>query len=347
MNKWFESKNLANYAKTALLQAQKKIDQVLDIKEDEIIANTLPNDTPSVNLGEQTSQLKKSSSNSSLASTSSKRGEPKKSDVADTDSFFSTFLSATSTTLDTLDITEPIKFDSFVNSNVSPTPPSKPAKTNANKRGAKISSKTNNVNITSSKTSSDAEKQTWIQNYVDSSPTQTTSLHEASIAMNLSADIVNQQQEANSNSNFMTTSSLLVSSSISSTSTANAALVLLSTSSSSSTSTATNSVGFSLTNNDTISEAVNEEEAGVVESMAPQTNADENTLDVTSVVVEPIFERDQAVKTMEDDVEKVDVEQFVEEASENANNIKSFTESLDYVSWTKTSIYIYNPEFGF
>jgi len=40
MSKWFESKNLANYAKTALLQAQKRIDQVLDIKEDEILASS-------------------------------------------------------------------------------------------------------------------------------------------------------------------------------------------------------------------------------------------------------------------------------------------------------------------
>lgn len=38
MSKWFESKNLANYAKTALLQAQKQIDKVLDIKEEEILA---------------------------------------------------------------------------------------------------------------------------------------------------------------------------------------------------------------------------------------------------------------------------------------------------------------------
>jgi hypothetical protein len=37
MNKWFD-KNLANYAKSALLEAQKRIDQVLDIKEDEIIS---------------------------------------------------------------------------------------------------------------------------------------------------------------------------------------------------------------------------------------------------------------------------------------------------------------------
>lgn len=38
MSKWFESGNLANYAKTALLQAQKRIDQVLDIKEEDIIS---------------------------------------------------------------------------------------------------------------------------------------------------------------------------------------------------------------------------------------------------------------------------------------------------------------------
>ena len=34
---WFETKSFSTYAKSALLQAQKKIDQVLDIKEEEII----------------------------------------------------------------------------------------------------------------------------------------------------------------------------------------------------------------------------------------------------------------------------------------------------------------------
>ena len=48
MSKWFESANLASYAKTALLQAQKRIDQVLDIKEDEILANNLTK--PAANL---------------------------------------------------------------------------------------------------------------------------------------------------------------------------------------------------------------------------------------------------------------------------------------------------------
>ena len=40
MSKWFES-NFASYAKTALLEAQKRIDSVLDIKEEEIINDTL------------------------------------------------------------------------------------------------------------------------------------------------------------------------------------------------------------------------------------------------------------------------------------------------------------------
>lgn len=41
MNKWFETTNFANYAKTALKEAQKRIDQVLDIKEEDIINNVL------------------------------------------------------------------------------------------------------------------------------------------------------------------------------------------------------------------------------------------------------------------------------------------------------------------
>lgn len=40
MNKWFETKNFSNYAKTALIQAQKKIDKVLDIKEEDILSQS-------------------------------------------------------------------------------------------------------------------------------------------------------------------------------------------------------------------------------------------------------------------------------------------------------------------
>jgi len=47
MNKWFESKSFASYAKTALMQAQKTIDQVLDIKEEEIAAQSISSNTPS------------------------------------------------------------------------------------------------------------------------------------------------------------------------------------------------------------------------------------------------------------------------------------------------------------
>jgi hypothetical protein len=39
MNKWFESNNLASYAKTALIEAQKRIDKVLDINEAEAMAS--------------------------------------------------------------------------------------------------------------------------------------------------------------------------------------------------------------------------------------------------------------------------------------------------------------------
>lgn len=37
---WFDSKKLQTYAKSTLLQAQKQIDKVLDIKEDEILAQS-------------------------------------------------------------------------------------------------------------------------------------------------------------------------------------------------------------------------------------------------------------------------------------------------------------------
>ena len=55
MSKWFESANLANYAKTALLQAQKQIDKVLDIKEDEIIGKiqTTTNDNIDFTINDQ------------------------------------------------------------------------------------------------------------------------------------------------------------------------------------------------------------------------------------------------------------------------------------------------------
>jgi hypothetical protein len=49
MNKWFESKNIASYAKTALLQAQKTIDQVLDIKEEEILKAAAATTTSDLN----------------------------------------------------------------------------------------------------------------------------------------------------------------------------------------------------------------------------------------------------------------------------------------------------------
>jgi hypothetical protein len=67
MNKWFD-KNLANYAKSALLEAQKRIDQVLDIKEDEITAKfKLDNPTSVVdNKAPSDSELTKNKSQTDL-----------------------------------------------------------------------------------------------------------------------------------------------------------------------------------------------------------------------------------------------------------------------------------------
>jgi hypothetical protein len=70
MNKWFESKNIASYAKTALLQAQKTIDQVLDIKEEEILKAAAATTTSDLNrveiLAETTIEEETSFLNASL-----------------------------------------------------------------------------------------------------------------------------------------------------------------------------------------------------------------------------------------------------------------------------------------
>ena len=145
MNKWFESKNIANYAKTALLQAQKKIDQVLDIKEDEILASTssavaanltiptiqsVQDEQQELTLATTSaSRLKKSSSNSSIASSTTSNSA--KLPTQDTDSFFNTFLSkldpSTSPPPSAIKLEqeiENINFDSFLNQTTIPPAPS-------------------------------------------------------------------------------------------------------------------------------------------------------------------------------------------------------------------------------
>jgi trimeric autotransporter adhesin len=349
MNKWFESKNIANYAKTALLQAQKKIDQVLDIKEDEIIgiSRTTSNNIPSSSSNTQDelqqdsistpSRLHKSPSNSSIASSTASTSTSKLATALnvqvpqDTDSFFNTFLSkldnATSSTSslskNELEV-DNVKFDSFLNqmpsSSISPTagttttvshyvaPPTLSKKqqqraTNINKV------KSNNLNIIGVNATSSNEavdKQNWIQNYVNSSPTGVSQQH--------------TQQQLNEENSILTNSSLLVSSSsTSSTSTTNAPVVLLSSSATSSSSTSTNTtttIAIGLTGNTTSNEVKIKEEK---EEDDNDINNNSNQ-EITYVSPEPLNESIEDTSL----VEKFD--------NESMTNVKSFTESLEFVS---------------
>ena len=85
MNKWFDKTNLASYAKTALLQAQKKIDQVLDIKEDDIL----------LSLKTQEQQQQQQQQNQQHENKNNQNGFESietKSPSLETDDFFSSFL---------------------------------------------------------------------------------------------------------------------------------------------------------------------------------------------------------------------------------------------------------------
>ena len=343
MNKWFESKNIANYAKTALLQAQKKIDQVLDIKEDEIIAasNYSSSSSPVIDTSANVehaegSKLTKSASNTSLASNHSSKVNEKK-EQADTDSFFSTFLPsiiqtpAADAAPSTSSMTgEQQVQDTNINTNSSASlKPKKSSTTSSNnKRASKSSLKSNNISITQATSNSETDKQNWIQNYVDSSPTQSTFLNQDQKSTTLTIPSTLEQQNSQTNTSLTSSSLLISSSSQSSTSTANAALVLLSSSTSSSSSTATNSAGFSLANNDTINEVVNEEcfrEDSSMLSLTPtqlQLNENQNAgvSDKQQITDEQI------------EVGEANLEKFEDVSVENLNNVKSFTESLDYVS---------------
>lgn len=95
MNKWFETKNFSNYAKTALIQAQKKIDKVLDIKEEDILTQSgqssksgsaLDSLSTLQSQSSQINQVDPSSSASILKSSSDSSFPPKEED------FFSSFL---------------------------------------------------------------------------------------------------------------------------------------------------------------------------------------------------------------------------------------------------------------
>lgn len=345
MNKWFESKNIANYAKTALLQAQKKIDQVLDIKEDEILANTssaiaanltiptiqsVQDEQQELTLAATSaSRLKKSSSNSSIASstTSNSAKLPPPQATQDNDSFFNTFLSrldpATSPSPSTIKLEqeiENINFDSFLNQTTIPPAPSPPhvVTTSSNKKQQRSSNinkiKSNNLNIIVANPSANeaADKQSWIQNYVNSSPTGSSHHHE-----NIN------------DSSLLTNSSLIISSSSSSsTSTANAPVVLLSTSATSSTSNSTNTTtattaGLTVinTSNEVIIKDEKEEAIETVSNSMHQECAS-----VTTMTSEPIILNESIEETNDNDMSRV------EKLEESIKNVKSFTESLEFVS---------------
>ena len=95
MNKWFDSKNISGFAKTALSQAQKRIDQVLDIKEEDILNSAQQSNRNSISQPKSSIESSEVSHsrlnlNSSSSSNLSKNESSKTNE--DTDSFFSAFL---------------------------------------------------------------------------------------------------------------------------------------------------------------------------------------------------------------------------------------------------------------
>jgi hypothetical protein len=88
MNKWFDKTNLASYAKTALLQAQKKIDQVLDIKEDEILLGLKTQQDHQ----QQQQQIEEYKVKQNGYQDNNNTETPAKSPTIETEDFFSSFL---------------------------------------------------------------------------------------------------------------------------------------------------------------------------------------------------------------------------------------------------------------
>jgi len=166
--------------------------------------------------------------------------------------------------------------------------------------------KSNNLNIigvNATGSSEAVDKQNWIQNYVNSSPTGLSQQQQ-------------QQPQSNEENSILTNSSLLVSSSsTSSTSTTNAPVVLLSSSATSSSSTSTNTtatIAVGLTGNEVRIKEEKEEDDNDINNNSNQ--------EITSVTPEPLNESIEDTSL----VEKFD--------DESINNVKSFTESLEFVS---------------
>ncbi|RNA32793.1 TATA element modulatory factor isoform X1, partial [Brachionus plicatilis] len=169
MNRWFEAKNFGNYAKTALIQAQKKIDQVLDIKEDEILSQSGENSKSVSDV------LPPSQSQSSLApipstfflKSSSNSSIPSKED----DEFFSSFLNQKK---------EPTFDNSFLSTSSNEISSSQTLHKSSHDEESVTESMSSSVgtvhdeskpNKKSKKkpTPESIEKQNWIQSFVDSS----------------------------------------------------------------------------------------------------------------------------------------------------------------------------------
>ena len=87
MSKWFDKTNLASYAKTALLQAQKKIDQVLDIKEDDILRGIKAQEQQ-----QQQQQQSDEHNNKQNGYVFDQEKENNKTTSLETEDFFSSFL---------------------------------------------------------------------------------------------------------------------------------------------------------------------------------------------------------------------------------------------------------------
>lgn len=87
---WFDSKKFQNIAKTTLLQAQKQIDKVLDIKEEEILASS---SSQATSIGTTVNEVKLPSSQDYDGSQQQQEQEPTTGTVVvESDNFFNNFL---------------------------------------------------------------------------------------------------------------------------------------------------------------------------------------------------------------------------------------------------------------
>ncbi|CAF0737533.1 unnamed protein product [Brachionus calyciflorus] len=159
MNRWFEAKNLSNYAKSALVQAQKKIDQVLDIKEEDIIAQSTTQITksePAPSLTPATTAILdlKSSSSSSFRSKD------------EDDSFFSSFLNQKKEpSFESFDINSSQTLQKSSNDEESVTESLASSIGTINNDDFKSKTRQNKKK----QNQEQIEKQNWIQSFVDSS----------------------------------------------------------------------------------------------------------------------------------------------------------------------------------